>query len=215
MATLKQILIAVAAAAVGVLASPLAADATAPTSLGAPKPTATEFSKPLEGKALEDYLANGPPVPEGSIDISNTTLAAELTGFYEAHHDGGTGLTKRSGCSQGNCPDFGNAFDLLEQHIVATVWDGVVNYWAYWGRWNDCGQCGKIQTSAGGCFDFTSCGRPQQICIDSANGRAHRIWKDNGAKGCYSIAAHYFTDACPPIFATNIKRPTGEVACTW
>ncbi len=215
MATLKQILIALTAAAVGVLASPLAvsADAAAPTSVSAPKPAVTEIGKPLEGKALEEYLAHGPYVPEGSIDITNTTLAAELTKFYEAQHKGG--LAKRGGCSQGDCPDFFAAFDLLEQHIVAPVWGSPVNYWAYWGRWNDCGQCGKVQTSSDGCFDFTSCGRPQTICIDRNNGRAHRIWRDIGAKSCYSIKAEYFTDACPPIAATNLRRPTGQVACNW
>ncbi len=49
MATLKQVLITLAAAAVGVLASPLSADALETSIVGAPKPAVTAISKPLEG----------------------------------------------------------------------------------------------------------------------------------------------------------------------
>lgn len=220
--TLKQVLIAMAAAAVPVLAIPLGDDATATTGLGAPKPAVTQVSQPLEGKELEDFLSTLSHVPEGSIDISNTTLAYELAKFYMEHRNDSpsSSLAKRSGlCSQGDCPDFNAAFDLYEQHIVAPVWGtpgGPVNYWAYWGRWNDCGQCGMVQTSKDGCWDFTSCGRPQNICIDTGKSRAHRIWKDNGHKTCYSIKVDWMSgDVCPPVAAVGLAHPTGEIPCNW
>lgn len=215
MATLKQVLIAVAAAAVGVLASPLSADATATTIIGAPKPAVTEISEPLEGKELEDLLAGWPYTPEGSVDITNTTLATELTKFYKAYNNG-TALTKRSGgCNQGDCPDFFAAFDFYEQHIVTSFMGYSIVYWVYWGRWNDCGQCGEVQTGSNGCFDFTSCGRPQSICVDIGRSRAHRIWKDNGDKSCYLTQRDYLFPVCPPVAASDISHPIEQVACTW
>lgn len=56
MATLKQVLITVATAAVGVCATTLSVDPTA--IVGAPLSAVTQISKPLEGKALEDFLAS-------------------------------------------------------------------------------------------------------------------------------------------------------------
>lgn len=205
MATLKQVLIAVAAAAVSVLASPLSTDPTATTIISAAKPTVSEISKPLEGKELEDFLAGWPYTPEGSVDITNTTLATELTA-----------LAKRSGgCNQGDCPDFFAAFDFYRQHYVTFSNGQALNYWFYWGRWNDCGQCGEVATSKDGCFDFTSCGRKQNICVDTGNSRAHRIWKDNGHKTCYKTKQDYLLPACPPVAASDITHPINEVACNW
>lgn len=217
MATLKQVLIAMTAAAVGILASPLSADVTATTIIGAPKTTVTEISKPLEGKELEDFLAGWPYTPEGSVDITNTTLATELTKFYKAYNNDTT-LNKRSGgCNQGECPDFFASFDFYRQHIVTfNNVDGVaLNYWFYWGRWNDCGQCGEVPTSNDGCFDFTSCGRKQSICVDAGNSRAHRIWKDRGDKSCYRVQRDYLLPVCPPVVASDITHPIEQVACTW
>ncbi|KAF4978102.1 hypothetical protein F66182_17372, partial [Fusarium sp. NRRL 66182] len=172
MATLKQVLIVAAAAVVSVLASPLSADATATTFIGAPKPAVTEISKPLRGKELEDYLAGWPYIPEGSVDITNTTLATELTEAFQ----NSTALTKRSGpCNQGTCPDFNAAFDFFARQYAQGVNGSSIIWWTYWGRWNDCNECGDIPTNADGCFDFTSCGRPQSICVDNTNFRAHRI----------------------------------------
>ncbi|KAL5348027.1 hypothetical protein ACLOAV_006507 [Pseudogymnoascus australis] len=206
MPTLKHVLIAVAAAAVSVFASPLSTDATATTTISAPKSTVSEISKPLEGKDLEDFLAGYPHTPEGSIDITNTTLATELT----------TALTKRSGgCNQGECPDFHAAFDFYRQHYVTFSNGQALNYWFYWGRWNDCGQCGEVATSNDGCFDFTSCGRKQSICVDAKNSRAHRIWKDKGAKECYKTKRDYLLPACPPVAASDITHPIEKVACNW
>ncbi len=87
MPTLKQVLIAVTAAAVGVLASPLAADDTATAVVGAPESAVTEISKPLEGKELEDYLAGLQHTFEGTVDITNTTLATELIKFHETQRN--------------------------------------------------------------------------------------------------------------------------------
>lgn len=214
MAILKHVLIAVAATAVSVLAGPLSTDGTATAIVNAPQPAVTEVSKPLEGKELEDYLANGPHIPEGSIDITNTTLATELMKFREAHGNE-TALAKRSGaCHQGKCPDFNAGFDLFEQHWVVPVWGSAAVYWTYSGRWNDCGQCGEVPTSKGGCFDFTSCGRKQNICIDYKKARAHRIWKDNGHKTCYKID-RAFIGGCGVLAEATIDHPVGEVPCTW
>ncbi|KAI7977561.1 hypothetical protein EIK77_000511 [Talaromyces pinophilus] len=96
MATVKRVLIAVAAAAVGVLASPLSSDATATAIIGAPKPAVTEISELLQGKELEDFLANWLYTSKSSINITNTILATELTKFYNTYINSNT-LTKRSG----------------------------------------------------------------------------------------------------------------------
>ncbi|KAF3395266.1 hypothetical protein DPV78_009079 [Talaromyces pinophilus] len=151
----------------------------------------------------------------GSIDITDTTLATELTKFYDTYINGNA-LTKRSGgCNQGDCPDFSAAFDFYEQHYVSAVNCSDINYWIYWGRWNDCGQCGRVSTNKDGCFDFTSCGRKQSICVDTGKSRAHRIWKDNGHKSCYRTKRDYLLPACPPIASSDISHPIEQVACTW
>jgi hypothetical protein len=218
MAILKQVLITFAAAAVGVLASPLSADATATSTFSALEAAMTKISKPLEGKELEDFLANRPHIPEGSIDITNTTLATELIKFYEAHKNG-TALTKRGAsgaCDQGDCPDFNAGFDFYAQHIVAPIGNTNTNYWAYWGRYNDCNQCSKLQqTSKDGCFDFTSCGRPQNICVDINNSRAHRIWKDNKAKECYRITRDNLGSCSSPVVESWVAHPVEKIACNW
>lgn len=213
MTTLKQVLVAVAAAVVSVCATPLLADDTATSVVGAPVSAVTKISKALEGKELEVFLAGWPYTPEGSVDITNTTLATELIKFHDAHS---TGLVKRSGaCDQGDCPDFSAAFDWYEQHWVIAMGETYANYWAYIGRWNDCGQCGTASTSADGCFDFTSCGRPQNICIDIGNMRSHRIYKDTGGKHCYKLKREYYGNCGPALVASRISRPIEKVACNW
>lgn len=234
MTTLKQVFIAVVAAATAAVsvvhATPLASpadDAATPTSVaGVTQPATTQISQPLRGKELEDFLASRPfDAPEGSIDISNTTLATELTAFLLGQTNHGSSsssssttaaLAKRSGpCDQGNCPDFSASFDLYEQRFVVPVGPSYVDIRYYFGRWNDCGQCGMVQTSSGGCFDFTSCGRPQSICIDQHQARAHRIWKDVNFKACYRNHVSYYGNCGIGVVATRIDHPVEQVACNW
>ncbi|KAI9148353.1 hypothetical protein HJFPF1_12184 [Paramyrothecium foliicola] len=218
MPTLKQVLIAITATAVSNLASPLF-DATPTSIVGAPQTAVTGTSKPLEGKELEDFLANGQNIPEGAIDITNTTLAAKLIALHNSY-DNGTGLVKRGACDQGACPDFNAPFDLYQQHWVIPMWGGPVPlpplvYWAHFGRWNDCGQCQNIPISGDGCFDFTGCGRPQNVCIDTHNARAHRIWKDTGDRGCWTLKLDFYRNCGPELVAARIWHPDNEVPCTW
>ncbi|KAK1853123.1 hypothetical protein CCHR01_04261 [Colletotrichum chrysophilum] len=192
MTTLKQVLITIAAAAVSVHASPLSADSTATAIIGGPEPAVTEVSKPLKGKELEDFV---PYTPEGAIDVTNTTLGFELV--------------------KGDCPDFNAAFDFFSQRYVNAVNGGAVVTWGYYGRWNDCGQCGRIQISGDGCFDFTSCGRKQSICVDTGHARAHRIWHDVGHKTCYNAARADLGNCGVVLTNSIIWYPTGETVCNW
>ncbi|KAI8306063.1 hypothetical protein K4K59_011690 [Colletotrichum sp. SAR11_240] len=212
MTTVKQVLITIAAAAVSVHASPLSADSTATAIIGPPEPAVTEVSQPLIGKELEDFV---PYTPEGAIDVTNTTLGFELVKFIDAHPDA-NGLTKRSGpCGQGDCPDFNAAFDFFSQRYVNAVNGGAIVTWGYYGRWNDCGQCGRIQISGDGCFDFTSCGRKQSICVDTGHARAYRIWHDVGHKTCYNAARADLGNCGVVLTNSIIWYPTGEAACNW
>lgn len=102
-------------------------------------------------------------------------------------------LAARSGaCNQGDCPDFNAAFDLYYRRSILPVNGSAITVETYEGRINDCGKCQKIFTNKDGCFNFTSCGRKQNICVDFRRSRAHRIWKDNNHKSCYHIKADYF-----------------------
>ncbi|KAJ0274752.1 hypothetical protein COL940_009148 [Colletotrichum noveboracense] len=127
-----------------------------------------------------------PYTHEGAIDVTNTTLGFELVKFIDAHPDA-NGLTKRSGPLT----------------------------WGYYGRWNDCGQCGRIQISGDGCFDFTSCGRKQSICVDTGHARAHRIWHDVGHKTCYNAARADLGNCGVVLTNSIIWYPTGETAYNW
>lgn len=215
MTTLKQILIAMAAAAVSIRASPLSADSTATAIIGAPESAVTEISKPLEGKELEDLIASEPYTPEGAIDVTNTTLGFELVKFIDANPDANA-LTKRGGpCSQGNCPDFNAPFDFFSQRYVNAIDGRPLVTWAYYGRWNDCGQCGKILISKSGCWDFTSCGRKQSICVDTGKARAHRIWHDVNHKTCYKATRSDLGNCGVVLTNSVIWHPAGETACNW
>jgi hypothetical protein len=215
MTTLKQFILVLATAVASARAGPLSVDSTATAIVGAPESAATEISKPLEGKELEDLLANGPYIPEGAIDVTNTTLALELIKFIDAH-PGTNGLVKKSGaCGQGDCPDFHAAFDFYSQHYLQVIEGKPIIYWAYWGRWNDCGQCGRTLTSKDGCFNFTSCGRKQSICVDSSKARAHRVWHDVGHKTCYNAARADYGNCGVGQTNSIIWYPSGETECTW
>ncbi|KAH7304085.1 hypothetical protein B0I35DRAFT_484754 [Stachybotrys elegans] len=117
-------------------------------------------------------------------------------------------------CDQGCFPDFDKAFDAL---WTLTVADG--SHWAdTLLRIGDCGQCHTHTIGSGyggmsgGCWDFRSCGRDQQICVDPGNRRAHRLWKGY-VKTCYQMEFVYL-GSCGPI-EREILRPVREVACNW
>ncbi|CEJ93618.1 hypothetical protein VHEMI09196 [[Torrubiella] hemipterigena] len=216
MTALKNILFAVAATAVGIQASPVAADSTATSIVGAPAPVVTEASTPLEGKQLEEFLANEHNlIPEGALDVSDTELA-NVTIKYVQEHPEILGLNKRGGpCSQGDCPDFNAPFDFFSQRFVIPVNGSAITTWAYFGRVNDCGKCHKINTSKDGCWDVTSCGRKQNICVDSGKARAHRIWRDNGHKTCYKMTRTDLGNCGVGLTNSIIWHPAGETACNW
>ncbi|KAK2598142.1 hypothetical protein QQS21_005693 [Conoideocrella luteorostrata] len=163
-------------------------------------------------------------VPAGAIDISNNiALIDEMKKKHglEPAKDGQ--MTVMGGaCNQGTCPDFDKAFDMMYTWTQITtpgeggappttlVWNDFVV------RVNDCGKCysHRVGSTHGGCYDFTACNRPQQICVDDGHNRAHRIWKDKNHKTCYRISQIGY-GGCGPVKARVIFRPDGETACNW
>ncbi|KAF5563521.1 hypothetical protein FNAPI_2593 [Fusarium napiforme] len=88
-------------------------------------------------------------------------------------------------------------------------------------RVNDCNNCQRTKvgsslggTVAGGCLDFTSCGRAQTICVDPGKTRAHRIWKDKNVKTYYNLRVEDL-GSCGFVRSRIVLHPTGETACNW
>jgi hypothetical protein len=146
---------------------------------------------------------------EGAIDVSNTTSS------FDAQSDANELSKRGSACDQGDCPDFNAGFDFLTQRFVNAFQGSPIITFAYAGRVNDCGQCHRLFTSKDGCFDFTSCGRAQQICVDSGKARAHRIWKDNGHKTCYRADRHDYGNCGVGLTNSIIWSSGAETACNW
>lgn len=115
-------------------------------------------------------------------------------------------LVARGGCDQGQCPDFYAGFDTLRQYLEIRPSDN-------WTRINDCGQCQRFSVSLDMCADFTSCGRPQNICVDFSRKSAHRIWKDRNQRSCYEIRDAY--NKCGQNFHQLVYYPHREIPCTW
>jgi hypothetical protein len=146
---------------------------------------------------------------ESTTEIFNTTLSTDS-------HLNASAPTQRSGaCDQGACPDFFANFDFFTQRFVNAIWGNPVIVYGYAGRVNDCGQCVRVDTDQGGCYDFTTCGRAQQICVDSSKARAHRIWKDNGHKTCYKADRHDYGNCGIGLTNSIIWSSGAETACNW
>ncbi|KAJ4323568.1 hypothetical protein N0V84_004309 [Fusarium piperis] len=205
------------AMAASIKASPLAASSSSSTST-----TATYIPK-------ESDFWTPPAVPEGAIDISNNrTLVNEIKKEYgldtaeEKISTPGEVTIMSGACSQGTCPDYDKAFDMMytwtqqETPSPGGAPPNVLVWNDFDIRVNDCGKCYKkrVGSTHGGCYDFTACGRPQSICVDSGNHRAHRIWKDNGHKTCYRVE-EVGLGGCGMIMLRVIFRVAGEVACNW
>lgn len=168
--------------------------------------------------------------PEGAINISgNWTLINKLKRQHGLKVTTDTlssnpgGMTTFSGpCNQGDCPDWNAGFDGIYTWTQITqpgppggppitiVWND------YDIRVNDCGQCFRNRVGyKSGCYDFASCGgRPQNICIDLGNHRAHRIWKDSGVKKCYEIQ-EWALGGCGVVMSRIISYANREIDCTW
>ncbi|KFZ06296.1 hypothetical protein V501_07576 [Pseudogymnoascus sp. VKM F-4519 (FW-2642)] len=123
-------------------------------------------------------------------------------------------ISERSGCSQGACPDNNASFDFMIQFWQNESVDHNLAWFIYKIRVNDCGQCVSTTSSYDGCVDFTSCGRQQSICVDKANRRSHRIWKDLNHKTCYADTGTIW-GACGFARETDLYWPVNEVACNW
>jgi hypothetical protein len=119
-----------------------------------------------------------------------------------------------SECSQGACPDFSANFDFIQSFWQDHSSEHNIIWYTYDVRVKDRGDCVDTSTSRDGCVDFNSCGRDQNICMDYPNQRAHRIWKDNGHKTCYSMTTHWIGD-CGLRAQPTITYPYEEVPCTW
>ncbi|KAG4253067.1 hypothetical protein FPRO03_07028 [Fusarium proliferatum] len=131
-------------------------------------------------------------------------------------------------CDQGTCPDYNAAFDLVYTFAAVPVppsnpGDPPLTIFSSNSdiRVNDCNNCQRTKvgsslggTVAGGCLDFTSCGRPQTICVDPGKYRAHRIWKDKNVKTCYNMKAENL-GGCGFVKSRIVLHPNGETACNW
>ncbi|TQV92762.1 hypothetical protein V2A60_009225 [Cordyceps javanica] len=163
-------------------------------------------------------------------DSSNETAVAERVSPNPAAAAKGDLSILSGPCSQGDCPDYNAAFDLVYTFTAVplppdpncpgcpplTIFSSNSDI-----RVNDCGQClrKKVGSSLGGevpggCYDFKACGRDQVICVDPGKYRAHRIWKDNGHKTCYNMKADSL-GMCGFVKSRIISHPTGETACNW
>ncbi|KAK4222398.1 hypothetical protein QBC38DRAFT_460449 [Podospora fimiseda] len=125
---------------------------------------------------------------------------------------GGIGIMSGP-CNQGTCPDYFASFDLLY-----TLYSYPNNVYGAFSeiRVNDCNVClrGTVASSyasgsiLGGCYNFRTCNRDQEICVDPGKGRAHRRWKDNNHKTCYNM--QYTNEgSCGVVAARAIIRPSG------
>ncbi|RKK74460.1 hypothetical protein BFJ71_g17267 [Fusarium oxysporum] len=130
-------------------------------------------------------------------------------------------------CQQGTCPDCKAAFDLVYTFTAVpvngapgspplTIFESQSAI-----RVNDCKKCQRHKVASnlgssvpGGCWDFTSCGRKQTICVDPGKSRAHRIWKDKNVKKCYRMKTERL-GSCGSIKSRIVLHPTGTTACNW
>lgn len=177
------------------------------------------------------------PIPKDKTDWTNIDMDAfqnpanwkhdgtvEKLAWSAANATLSTRAALSGPCEQGDCPDYSAAFDLVYSFVAVpvpgdpplTIFEGSSAI-----RINDCGQClyHKVGSSVsdsvpGGCYDYNSCGRDQQICVDPGNTRAHRIWKDLNVKTCYHMAVEYL-GGYGPVKSRVILHPDAEVACNW
>ena len=123
-------------------------------------------------------------------------------------------LSVRSGCKQGTCPDNKAPFDFMNRFWQDYSSEHNLAWYTYNIRVDDCGQCVSKKTSSDGCADFTSCGRKQNICVDTSKRRAHRIWKDKNVKECYSL--HYDQiGSCGLAKGSDFHWPSKKIKCNW
>lgn len=112
-----------------------------------------------------------------------------------------------SGCSQNQCPDFDAEFDGLVKNSHK------LGFREYSVRWNQCGECREVTTSKDMCTNFHSCGRPQNICIDTYRRRAHWIRRTDGRRWCYSLTvSEHDCDWNEPAWQIYVPR---EIPCAW
>ncbi|KAF9770295.1 hypothetical protein IL306_012197 [Fusarium sp. DS 682] len=130
-------------------------------------------------------------------------------------------------CQQGTCPDYKAGFDLVYTFSAVpvngspgspplTIFESSSAI-----RVNDCNKCYRHKVGSnlgnsvpGGCWNFTSCGRKQTICVDPGKTRAHRIWKDKNVKKCYRMKVENL-GSCGTIKSRVVLHPTGTTACNW
>lgn len=147
-------------------------------------------------------LTNSGDATETAGPSAEMSLATSVDPFR--NQTGGIdGSIVARGCAQQTaCPRYKERnFDLLKMGQV---------YW--WLRFDDCGQCVSVQTGPGGCGDFTTCGRRQNVCVDVENNRAHRLYLDNGAKECWW---GMFWDLGRECNHEHVWYPSKRVDCTW
>ncbi|KAM3450068.1 hypothetical protein MY3296_006376 [Beauveria thailandica] len=215
----------------------LAAYAAATPVASAPAPAATEWT----GLTIADDAVNWDGIDlaayrdpsnwhqDGSNETAVTERVSPNPASASAKGSGDVGILSGP-CSQGSCPDYNAAFDLVYTFTAVpvppspdcpgcpplTVFSSNSDI-----RVNDCGQClrKKVGSSLGGavpggCYDFRACGRDQVICVDPGRYRAHRVWKDRGHKTCYKMKADYL-GGCGFVKSRIIVHPENEVPCNW
>ncbi len=143
-------------------------------------PAVSDIPSPSSAKAPSAVITDEAVLPTSHhdiLDIDNaTTSTIPIATSSVAVILKGRALARRSGCTQGNCPDHNRPLDLLSWSLSS---------WTI--RVNDCGACTTYASTSGGCARINTCGRPQDVCLDRYNGRMHRVYLDNGHKDCFRV----------------------------
>ncbi|KAF4995274.1 hypothetical protein FGRMN_5239 [Fusarium graminum] len=133
-------------------------------------------------------------------------------------------------CKQDECPDYHAPFDLMytldadfEPRYLGQSLASEKNVFASNSviRVGDCDRCmvkqvgtGLFGEVPGGCWEFDLCDRPQTICIDPGNTRAHHVWRDSGDKKCYHMRIQHL-GRCFSWRNRILLLPDAEVPCDW
>lgn len=180
-------------------------------------------------------------IPEDSIDMNgidmdafknpanwnNGSLPEEIIEDTSSNPEKDVVSVLSGPCQQGTCPDYKAAFDLVYTFTAVpvngqpgdpplTIFESRSDI-----RVNDCKKCYRHKVGSnigesvpGGCYNFTSCGRKQVICVDPGKYRAHRIWKDKGHKTCYRMKVERL-GGCGFIKSRIVLHPIRTIACNW
>lgn len=86
------------------------------------------------------------------------------------------GISLRSGCKQGTCPDNKSTFDYMKRFLQDYSSEHNLACTRTTSASTTAGNACRIKPAVmDGCANLTSCRRKQNICVDTSKGHAHRI----------------------------------------